>query len=54
MKKITHIEKATGTPRKCSVCQQPALYFGFSANKKGAINRSSRTPICSVCVQKVK
>ena len=34
------------TPRKCSVCLEPAVYFGFTADKRGAANLSSKTPFC--------
>lgn len=44
--KIAFIEPSSGTDRSCSECQDPALYFGFTANVKGGINKSSRTPLC--------
>jgi hypothetical protein len=44
--KIAFIERATGTNRKCSVCLQPAIRFGYTANSKGGKNKSSRTPLC--------
>jgi hypothetical protein len=34
------------TPRKCATCQQPANQFRFTTDKLGAINKSSRTPVC--------
>jgi hypothetical protein len=35
------------TARKCAECQQPAVKWGFTANKNGGINKSSRTPLCA-------
>lgn len=34
------------TPRKCSVCQQPATVWSFKSDKKGGINLSSRSARC--------
>ena len=44
--KIAYIERATGTDRKCAICQQPAFRFGYTADQKGAKDKSSRTPLC--------
>lgn len=44
--KIKFIERAEGTPRQCAECANPALRFGYTANTKGGINKSSRTPLC--------
>ena len=44
--KITFVREATGTERSCAVCLQPATHFGYAADQNGAINKSSRTPLC--------
>jgi len=46
--KIQYVEPIhdLATPRKCSVCLEPATSFGFTANHRGAVNPSSKTPLC--------
>jgi hypothetical protein len=44
--KIVFIERAEGTSRTCAQCPNAALRFGYTANVKGGVNKSSRTPLC--------
>ncbi len=35
------------TPRKCYMCQGPAVEWKFKANKTGGIDKSSKKPVCA-------
>jgi hypothetical protein len=45
-----HINNHT-TARKCCECQRPARFWRFALDVLGAVNRSSRQPVCDAHVE---
>ena len=34
------------TPRKCSVCQEPAIFWNYKKDRFGGADKSSKSPRC--------